>query len=141
MLETVGDYFGDRYLGRDNGMIAETVGVLDSETDNPYATVLLGTLSGYDFLTEIAYLHSGKWDRWPRSFTFSDHLVPSLEQSILDAAVVMQEGDLVIVNRDRSQLGSLEAGILQRVALQGRLCAQPGEYNVVDVYRFSASTC
>ena len=44
MMESVGDYFGDRYLGQDHGMVAEAVEALHTYADGPYATVLLGKL-------------------------------------------------------------------------------------------------
>jgi hypothetical protein len=87
-------------------------------------------------LSDIALMYARKWHAWPRSFSFSDELVPSLVERILAAPVRPATGDLVLLRRDPSGLGVIESGILSRLRASGRLCyLEPGATEVSG-YRF-----
>ncbi|WLA54282.1 hypothetical protein [Bradyrhizobium diazoefficiens] len=100
-------------------------------------TVLLGGSSGgQQMLSDIALMYARKWHTWPRSFTFSDELVPALVERILAAPVRPATGDLVLLRRDPTSLGTIERGILSRLRADGRLCyLEPGGTEVSG-YRF-----
>ncbi|MBR0953457.1 hypothetical protein [Bradyrhizobium canariense] len=100
-------------------------------------TVLLGASSGGNqMLSDIALMYARKWHTWPRSFTFSDELVPALAERILAAPVKPATGDLVLLRRAPSGLGIIESGILSRLRAEGRLCyLEPGGTDVSG-YRF-----
>lgn len=100
-------------------------------------TVLLGGSSdGWQMLSDIVLMYANKWHTWPRSFTFSDELVPALLTRILASNVTLKTGDLIVQRRDDTSLGLLEKGIIDRIRAQGTLCELPGSTSEIVAYRF-----
>jgi hypothetical protein len=125
-------WFDDKGIVRDAvRMLAELAGREDA------VTVLLGRLHGDLDLSasELSLMYAGKWDRWPRSYTLSDALVSSLAQRIIVAPISLRQGELVLVRRDESRLGFIEAGILKRIRAQAVLCAVDDPSPEVVAYR------
>jgi hypothetical protein len=98
-------------------------------------TVLLGQLQLNLTASELALMYAGKWDRWPRSFTFSDELVEPLAERIVAAPVLLRAGEIVIVRRDEAALGFIEGEILRRIRSQTVLCALPDPAKEAIAYR------
>jgi hypothetical protein len=110
--------------------------------DEPLVTVLLGTLVADLQATEVALMYSGKWNRWPRSFTLSDELVRALAQRIITDPVKLRDGEVVIVRRDEKALGYIESSILARIRSEINLCQLPGSSGEVVAYRATVrSSC
>jgi hypothetical protein len=105
--------------------------------------VLLGASpGGYEILSDLALMHSGKWHTWPRSYTLSDGLLPSLVRRILAAPVRLEPGALVIMRRDETKLEPLESGILRIIRSKGTLCVLDESSPQIAAYRFSpGQTC
>ena len=123
----------------DRGIVTEAKRLVERfAADRSKVTVLLGgSYYGYQMLSDIALMYAGKWHTWPRSFTFSDELVPQLVARILAAPVHLQSGDVVIVRRDEAELGSVDAGVLKLIQSRGSLCSLEGQSDEVAAYRFS----
>ena len=56
-------------------------------------------------------------------------------QRIIAAPVRLREGELVLVRRDETELGLIEAGILQRIRAETTLCPLPDPSKEVIAYR------
>jgi hypothetical protein len=127
------------------GIVRDALALIDRWAPNePELTVLLGKLQPNLHLTagEIALMYSGKGDRWPRSFTFTDELVPPLAERIVAAPVRLRAGEIVLVRRDEATLGFIEGGILRRIRSETVLCPLPHPANEVIAYRVAgASGC
>lgn len=109
-----------------NGILRDSLLALDKfAIAGRKPIVLLGRYQGYNYLNELVLLHSGTGHKWPRSVSFSDDLLPSLSRRIQIAPVVLDEGDIVIIRKDESQLGDVEQGILQRLRATTQLCDRP----------------
>jgi hypothetical protein len=108
--------------------------------DQPLVTTLLGTLVADLQASEVTLMYSGKWDRWPRSFTLSDELVRPLAQRIIAAPVRLHDGEVIIVRRDEKALGYLETGILTRIRSETNLCQLPGSSSEVVAYRVAGKS-
>ena len=94
-------------------------------------------ITAYQMLSELALMYADKWHTWPRSFTFSDELVPRLVERIMAAPVRLRSGDIVIVRRNEAEeLGTLEAGVLKLILSSGYLCSLEGQSDEVVAYRF-----
>jgi hypothetical protein len=118
----------------DQGIAVDTKHLIDRFAANDKeVTVLLG---GNAILSDIALMYAGKWHTWPRSFTFTDELVPTLVARILATPVKLQTGNVVILRRDESNLGLLEGSILTLIRSTGSLCALEGSTTEVAPYRF-----
>jgi len=149
-LEITGNGFADSYYDA-SGTIADAMDLLERlQPDQSRAVVLIGPVRNIRVISEIrdqiasdfALLHSGKWHRWPRSTTFTDELLPSRLRKILDAPVVLNDKELVLVRMDEGLLGPLEAGILQNIRAKYTLCRVPDNATEVAAYRVSLnSTC
>jgi hypothetical protein len=119
-----------------SGVIRESLSLISRwAPGEPFVTVLLGTLGVKLTATEVALMYSGKWNRWPRSFTLSDELVRPLAQRIIAAPARMREGEVVIVRSDETALGFLESAILARIRSEVTLCRLPGSSSEVVAYR------
>ncbi|WP_441260220.1 hypothetical protein AB7008_34165 [Bradyrhizobium sp. 521_C7_N1_3] len=104
---------------------------------SPKVTVLLGEgANTWQMLSDIALMYVSKWHTSPRSFTFSDELVPAIYARILATDVTFATGDLVVRRRDEASLGSLEKAILERLRARGSLCELRGSTPEVIAYRF-----
>jgi hypothetical protein len=90
-------------------------------SDQLLMTTLLGTLVADLQASDVTLMYSGKWDRWPRSFTLSDELIGPSTQRIIAAPVRLREDEGVIVRRDEKALGHLESGIQTRIPLESNL--------------------
>ena len=123
----------------DRGIVADAKRLVERfAADRSKVTVLLGgSYYGYQMLSDITLMYAGKGHTWPRSFSFSDELVPQLVARILAAPVRLQSGDVVIVRRDEAELGLLEAGVLKLIQSSGSLCSLEGQSDEVAAYRFS----
>ncbi|MDE5461756.1 hypothetical protein [Bradyrhizobium sp. CSS354] len=100
-------------------------------------TVLLGeSADGQEMLSDIAMMYAGKWHTWPRSFTFSDELVPALATRILASRVALKTGDLIVMRRNDAGLGPLEKAILDRIRASGSLCHPLGRTRELVAYQF-----
>ena len=121
-----------------NGIVRDAVSMMTRWAGNePNVTVLLGRLlPQLEFtVSELALMYAGKWDRWPRSLTPTDELVPALAQRIIAAPVRLREGELVLVRRDEAALGLIEGGILKRIRSDVTLCRIPDPSREVVPYR------
>jgi hypothetical protein len=107
--------------------------------DQPNPIVLLED-SNSPGLSETAFMYSGKWDRWPRSFAPVDQIVPKLLARILAAPVRLMDGDIAIVHVASDGGGPLEKGILDRVRAKMTMCRLPGSGNEVAAYRLTSSS-
>ena len=85
--------------------------------------------------SDVALMYAGKWHRWPRSYGFSDELIPAIVDQIVAAPVHLNVGELVIVRRDESNFGEIEKGILRRIRSEDLLCALPDQWKEIAVYR------
>ncbi|QPF93894.1 hypothetical protein [Bradyrhizobium commune] len=121
----------------DRTIVADAKGLIERFSGKATkVTVLLGESSdGWQMLSDIALMYTDKWHTWPRSFTFSDELVPALFKRILAEDVTLASGDLVLVRRDVAGLGQLERAILERLRTQGALCELRGSTPDVAAYR------
>jgi hypothetical protein len=123
------------------GLIREALELISRwAPDQPQVTTLLGTLVADLQASEVTLMYSGKWDRWPRSFTLSDELVRPLAQRIIAAPVRLRDGEVVIVRRDEKALGYLESGILARIRSETNLCRLPGSSSDVVAYRVAGKS-
>jgi len=137
VLEHVRKPDPDGWYDKD-GIVRDALAMLDGlAAREPAVPVLLGRLQGDLDLwaSEFALMYAGKWDRWPRSFTLSDQLVPDLAQRIIAAPITLREGELVLVRRDERRLGFLETEILKRIRAQITLCPIPHPSQEVAAYR------
>jgi hypothetical protein len=121
-----------------SGIVRDAMSMMNRWAPNePAVTVLLGVHA-----SELALMYAGKWDRWPRSYTGTDWMVMSIARRIVAAPVRLREGELVLVRRDETKLGFIEAGILQRIRAETTLCPLPESTNEVIAYRVAgASGC
>ena len=62
-------------------------------------------------------------------------MVMSIARRIIAAPVRLREGELVLVRRDETALGFIEAGILQRIRAEVTLCPLPESSQEVIAYR------
>ncbi|MFK4658857.1 hypothetical protein ABIF97_008791 [Bradyrhizobium japonicum] len=124
--------------GYDRAIVADAKHLIDQyAASSPKVTVLLGEGAGSrQMLSDIALMYANKWHTWPRSFTFSDELVPAIYARILATDVSLATGDLVVRRRDEASLGSLETAILERIRARGSLCELRGSTPEVIAYRF-----
>ncbi|MCK1475427.1 hypothetical protein IVB27_11590 [Bradyrhizobium sp. 197] len=122
----------------DRVIVAEAKSLIERFSENSTkVTVMLGESSdSRQMLSDIALMYANKWHTLPRSFTFSDELVPALLTRILAHEVTLGTGDVVVVRRDDATLGPLERTILDRIRNSGRLCELGGSTREVVVYRF-----
>ena len=124
--------------GYDRAVVTEARDLIDRFSRGAsQVTVLLGaSAGGHDMLSDVALMYAQKWHTWPRSFTFSDQLVPALVDRILAAPIKLATGDLVLLRRDTAELGPIESGILKRLRSHGRLCNLDAGATEVSAYRF-----
>ena len=122
----------------DHGIAVDAKHLIDHfAADDAKVTVLLGENGdGAQLLSDVALMYAGKWHTWPRSFTFTDELVPGLVSRILAAPVTLRTGNAVILRRDEANLGSLESSILKLIRSTGSLCALDESTTEVAAYRF-----
>jgi hypothetical protein len=99
--------------------------------------VLLGkNKAGDSILSDVTLMYAHRWHTWPRSFTFTDELVPALAARILAAPVELRTGDVIVLRRDEKKLGPLESKILNLVRSSGSLCSLEGSSPDVTPFRF-----
>jgi len=142
LLETVRRPINQGWIDTDD-IVRDAVAMMIRWAPNePKVTVLLGRLHPeLSFTaTELALVYAGKWSRWPRSFTLTDELVEPLAQRIIAAPVRLREGELVLVRRDETALGLIEAGILRRIRAEVTLCRLPDSSKGVIAYRVGGPT-
>jgi hypothetical protein len=121
-----------------NGIIRDALAMITRwAPDAPRVTLLLGNVIAELPAADIAEIYSGKAGRWPRSFTMSDQLVRPLMERIIAAPPRMHEGEVVIIRKDETKLGPLEAGILSRIRSEVLLCPLPDATPEVIAYRAS----
>jgi hypothetical protein len=91
----------------DRVIVAEAKSLIERFSGNSTkVTVLLGESSdGQQMLSDIALMYANKWHTPPRSFTFSDELVPALLTRILAHQVTLGTGDVILVRRDDATWG------------------------------------
>jgi hypothetical protein len=122
------------------GVVRETVTMIDTLAgDQPEVTVLIGQLPGALPVSEIALMYSGRWHRWPRSYTLTDEYVPRLVKRIVESPVHLREGELVVVRRDETALGPLERDILNRIRADSQLCPVPNRSVEIVPYRVAGA--
>ena len=127
-----------RFDAKAKGIVRDAMSMMMRWAPNePAVTALLGRLHPALELagTELALMYAGKWDRWPRSYTDTDGMVMSIARRIIAAPVRLREGELVLVRRDETALGIIEAGILQRIRAEVTLCPLPESSKEVIAYR------
>jgi hypothetical protein len=104
-------------------------------------TILLGTTTyqykrwSFDMASDLALLYADKASRWNTSFLFTDQMLPALVQRILQAPIRLRPGEIVVLTRDETTLGPIEAGILRNIREQTRLCPAPTVGTAVVAYR------
>jgi hypothetical protein len=134
VLDETGNYLSDRWIGliKPPNLIRDAVAVIEAQAGRQdRITVLLGETMA----SELALLPTGKWQRWPISFSFTDQLVPSLADRIVAAPLRLRAGEFVLVRRDEASLGAIEAGILQRIRSEATLCPLPEISPSIAAYR------
>ena len=122
----------------DRGIVADARRLIDRfSAGDEEITVLLGESGGgIQMLSDIAMMYAGKRHTWPRSFTFTDELVPDLTARILAAPVQLRTESVVISRQDETSLGLLESGILKRIRSTGSLCFLEESTSGVAAYRY-----
>ena len=85
--------------------------------------------------SDLALLYAGKASRWNTSFLFTDQMLPALVQRILQAPIRLRPGEIVVLTRDETTLGPIEAGILRKIREQTTLCPAPAVGTAVVAYR------
>ena len=143
VIEKVGNRWSDNYFDA-SGTIGEAVEAMQRLAPNQSkVSVFLGPVRGVfemgtvrdQIASDVALMYAGKWHRWPRSYGFSDELIPALVDQIVAAPVHLNVGELVIVRRDESNFGEIEKGILRRIRSEDLLCALPDQWKEIAVYR------
>lgn len=122
----------------DRGIAADAKRLIDRfAAEDAEVTVLLGESGGgIQMLSDIAMMYAGKRHTWPRSFTFTDELVPELAARILAAPVKLRTGNVIVLRRDETNLGPLEGGILRLIRSTGSLCSLDGSTSEIAAYRY-----
>jgi hypothetical protein len=125
---------------RPENLVRDAVATIDGAAwAGDRITVLLGTTNvgtaKWSLASDFVYLYADKGSRWNTSFVFTDELVPELAQRIVNAPIQMQPGELVIVNRDETTLGPIEAGILRRLKAETMLCPLRIAAQTIVAYR------
>lgn len=141
ILERVGEPAAD--WGFDTrGVVRDAVSMIETwAASEPTVTVLIGHVlsaaADDEMASDLALMYAGKWHRWPRSSTLSDriHFGPLLAEQMAAEPVQLREGDLVLVRRSTSEIGRVEAAILERIRAKVTLCQLPHPSKEVIPYR------
>jgi hypothetical protein len=127
-----------------SGAIREAVDAMqDFASDQKTVSVFLGSVLPDPMVdkvrdnmaSDLALLFAGKWHRWPRSYGFSDALIPALVDQIVSTPIHLNGGEIVIVRRDEKPFGEIERRILQKIRAETTLCLLPGQWKEIAVYR------
>ena len=130
-----------------SGAVREAVDAMQRLAANhPTVSVFLGSVSPAPLVNSIrdniasdmALLYAAKWHRWPRSYGFSDELVPALVEQIVSAPIRLNQGEIVIVRRDELSLGKIESRILREIRAKTVLCLLPERWKEIKVYRVAS---
>lgn len=125
-----------------SGAVRESVDAMNRlAASEPTVSVFIGSVipPGNPFRDnmagDMAVLYAGKWHRWPRSFGFSDELIPALADQIVSTPIHLNDGEIIIIRRDETQLGEIEKGILRKIRAETPLCLLPEQWKEIAVYR------
>lgn len=133
VLEPVGNFLSDRWMTilAPQNLLPDAVDIIEREAPaDARVTVLLGQ----SIASELALLHTGKWQHWPISFVYTDQLVSRLARKIAATPVDLPAGALIVV-APGDGLGSMERSIWQRLQDEHTLCAVAETSGAVDAYR------
>jgi hypothetical protein len=145
VIEKVGNRWSDNYYDG-SGAVREAVDAIQRfAPDQPTVSVFLGPIRGIiemgtvrdQIASDVALMYAGKWHRWPRSYGFSDELLPALVTQIVTAPIHLNAGELVIVRRDETKFGEIEKGILQKIRSENTLCPLPEQWKEIAAYRIA----
>ncbi|MET4450295.1 hypothetical protein [Bradyrhizobium sp. RT3b] len=137
-----GNYFDS------SGAIRESVDAMHRlAADQSTVSVFLGSVlpdplvdtTRDNIASDMAVLYAGKWHRWPRSYGFSDELIPALVDQIVSTPIRLNEGEIVIIRLDETSFGTIEKGILRKIRAETTLCLLPERWKEIAVYRVAGS--
>ncbi|MCK1287614.1 hypothetical protein IVB41_27295 [Bradyrhizobium sp. 44] len=133
-----------RYYFDSSGTVREAVDAMQHlAADKPTVSVFLGSVLPTPLVgsirdniaSDMALLYAGKWHRWPRSYGFSDDLIPALVDQIVSTPIRLNEGEIVIVRRDETTFGEIERRVLRKIRAETTLCLLPAQWKEIAVYR------
>ena len=133
-----------RYYFDSSGAVREAVDAMQRlAADKPTVSVFLGSVLPAPLVdsirdniaSDMALLYAGKWHRWPRSYGFSDELIPALVDQIVSTPIRLNGGEIVIVRRDETSFGEIERRILRKIRAETTLCLLPAQWKEIAVYR------
>ena len=134
VLEPVGNEWSDYRLDNDN-VLQDAISIIENNApEDSKPTVLLGKVQYISYLSDLALFYSGRWHSWPRSFTFTDELVPSIQRSILNYSPQNMSEQLVIVRKDKLSLETVETGIWKKLLSSYHLCSLRVESLMLEAY-------
>ncbi|MEP1577714.1 MAG: hypothetical protein ABJJ87_01865, partial [Lentilitoribacter sp.] len=134
VLEPVGNQWADYRLQNENILQDAITVITKNLAKNSKPTVLLGKVQHISYLSDLALLYSGKWHSWPRSFTFTDELVFSIRNGILDFSPQNMLQNLIVVRKDKAALEIVESGIWARILSDFQLCPLKIESEKLEAY-------
>jgi hypothetical protein len=143
VLDQVNAKWSENYFDS-SGAVRESVDAMNRfAASQPTVSVFLGSVMPAPLVdtirdniaSDMAVLYAGKWHRWPRSFGFSDQLIPALVDQIVSAPIRLNEGEIVIIRRDETSFGAIEKGILRKIRAETTLCLLPEQWKEIAVYR------
>jgi hypothetical protein len=135
VLEPVGNQWSDYRLDNKN-ILQDAVSIIENNVfENSNPTVLLGKVQHISYLSDLALFYSKRWHNWPRSFTFTDELVPSIHSSILAFSPQKMTEQLVVVRKDKSSLEIVESGIWVKLQSGYQLCPLKVESLMLEAYK------
>ena len=98
---------------------------------------LVGTARD-NIASDMALMYAGKWHRWPRSYGFTDELIPALVDQIVSTPIRLNGEEIVIVRRDETSFGEVERRILRKIRAETTLCLLPEQSKEIAVYRVAS---
>jgi hypothetical protein len=134
------DYDANPGYYEEEGIAREALRAIDTFAPHQKRlSLLLGQYktSPWSVHTDMVLLLASRGHQWPISYVLSDELSKRRQEQILAADVELLQGDVIIVRRDETRLGSLEAGILGAIKRRHHLCQKPFSSTFVDVFQIS----
>ncbi|MEP1577713.1 MAG: hypothetical protein ABJL33_15230 [Hyphomicrobiales bacterium] len=110
--------------------VAVFLGGVGSDKPEPH----LGIKGGRSIASDLALVLVGKRHRWPISFSLTDQLHPRLAKSIATSIVELDEGEIVIIRRNREFLSQLENQIIASINNRVLLCKVPSENVHIELF-------
>ncbi len=133
----------EQYYFDSSGAVREAVDAMQRlAADKPTVSVFLGSVLPAPLVdsirdniaSDMALLYAGKWHRWPRSYGFSDELIPALVDQIVSTPIRLNGRDRHrstrrnVVRRDRKTYSAQNPA-------ETTLCLLPAQWKEIAVYR------